>query len=273
MAAIREDSVNIAPVDPAAARDDVNNCPDPGLGGRSAPVSGYKITPELVAMAYMRGIFPMAESREDGALYWIDPDTRCLLPIEGIRLSRSMRRRLRRAGFAFSTDRAFGEVIRGCADRPETWISHRIEALFAALHRRGLAHSVEVWLEGRLVGGLYGLALGGAFFGESMFSRVPDASKAALAWLLPRLRRAGFTLFDAQFMNPHLARLGAFELPRAAFRARLAEALARSPDWSRVAAPEPEPWAGPGAQPTDHSEAGAESASAGRPVQPRSQTS
>jgi leucyl/phenylalanyl-tRNA--protein transferase len=184
-----------------------------------------EITPDILLRAYAMGIFPMAESRNDGALHWVDPRHRGVLPLEGFHISRSLARRLRAGGFTVTADRAFAEVVSTCADREETWISHRIQALYAALHAAGHAHSVEVWQDGRLAGGVYGVTLGAAFFGESMFSRVTDGSKIALAHTVARLRAGGFRLFDTQFLTPHLASLGGIEVPRAAYHRMLAEAL------------------------------------------------
>jgi leucyl/phenylalanyl-tRNA--protein transferase len=186
-----------------------------------------EITPEILLRAYAMGIFPMAEGREDPTLHWVDPRQRGLLPLDGFHVSRSLARRLRSGAFTVTADRAFAAVVTACADRGETWISQRIQSLYDRLHAMGRAHSVEVWQEGRLVGGVYGVVLGAAFFGESMFSRVTDASKIALYHAVQRLRVGGFTLFDTQFLTPHLASLGGIEVPRAAYHRLLAEALGR----------------------------------------------
>lgn len=183
------------------------------------------LTPERLLQAYAAGVFPMAEDASDPEVFWVDPRRRGVLPLEGFHVSRSLRRRILRGSWGTSVDRDFPGVLRGCADRPETWINERIEALYLALFEAGYAHSQEVWEGGALVGGVYGVVLGGAFFGESMFSRRSDASKVALAFLTARLRRGGFALFDTQFVTPHLLSLGAEEIPRAAYRARLAAAL------------------------------------------------
>jgi leucyl/phenylalanyl-tRNA--protein transferase len=185
-----------------------------------------EITPDILLRAYALGIFPMADGRDDPAIHWIDPRRRGILPMEGFRPSRSLARRLRRGTFRFSADRAFAAVVSACADRDETWISRRIEALYERLFAYGHAHSIEVWQGDRLVGGIYGVTLGAAFFGESMFSRVTDASKAALAQAVKGLRSQGFRLFDTQFLTPHLASLGGIEVPRAAYHRLLEEALA-----------------------------------------------
>lgn len=191
------------------------------------------LTPEIMVEAYAAGIFPMAETRDADEVFWVDPRMRGILPLDGFHISRSLRRRLRRDDFEITVDRAFPAVVRACADRPETWINARLFDLYEALHARGLAHSLEVRMDGALAGGVFGVALGGAFFGESMFSLRTDASKIALAYLVDRLRRAGFALFDTQFITPHLASLGAVEVPRAAYRDRLREALARPADFAQ----------------------------------------
>jgi leucyl/phenylalanyl-tRNA--protein transferase len=183
------------------------------------------ITPELLVQAYRSGIFPMAEHRDDPELFWVDPRRRGILPMDGLHISRSLSRRLRRDDYTVTVDADFEGVIDACADRSETWINHEIRALFVTLHQRGLAHSLEVWIEGALAGGVYGLEIGGAFCGESMFSRRRDGSKIALCWLVDLLRRAGFTLFDTQFLTEHLATLGGLEITRADYRARLRKAL------------------------------------------------
>ncbi len=183
------------------------------------------LTPELLLQAYAAGIFPMAESRDDPEVFWVDPRQRGILPLDAFHISRSLARRIRRQTYHVSFDRDFEGVIDGCAERSETWINPVIRRLCLSLHDLGNAHSVEVWDNGRLVGGVYGISLGGAFFGESMFSQATDASKVALAYLVDRLVRDGFVLFDTQFSTPHLASLGAVELPRNVYRERLARAL------------------------------------------------
>lgn len=183
------------------------------------------ITPELLLSAYATGIFPMAESRDDPTIHWVDPKRRGILPLDGFHISRSLRRRLLQGGLSVTADRDFSGVVTGCADRPETWINAQIFDLYARLHRMGHAHSIEVWQGDALVGGVYGVVLGAAFFGESMFSRVTDASKVALAHAVHRLRAGGFTLFDTQFLTPHLASLGGIEIPRLDYRRRLAAAI------------------------------------------------
>ena len=183
------------------------------------------VTPELLLRAYAAGVFPMAEHRDDPELFWVDPRRRGVLPLERFHVSRSLRRRLLRGDLGTSVNRDFAGVVRGCADRPETWINGRIAELYLELHMAGYAHSQEVWQGGELVGGVYGVALGAAFFGESMFSRRADASKVALAYLTWRLRQGGFALFDTQFVTPHLISLGAEEISRADYHQRLRTAL------------------------------------------------
>ena len=175
-------------------------------------------TPELLLEAYRRGLFPMAEDRHDSRLYWIEPETRGILPLAGMHVSRRLARKLRADVFEVRIDRAFREVIEGCATpapgRWNTWINDDIIALYSELHRLGFVHSVEAWRQGRLAGGLYGVALGAAFFGESMYSRESDASKVALAHLVARLLAGGYRLLDTQFATRHLRRLGVVELGR-----------------------------------------------------------
>lgn len=194
------------------------------------------LSPELLLHGYSIGIFPMAEHRTDPEIFWVDPRRRGILPLGGFHLSRSLARTMRRTEFTLSIDRAFDAVVEGCADRADTWINAEIQRLYSALHARGNAHSLEVWDGTALVGGIYGVTLGAAFFGESMFSRRTDASKIALAACVDRLRRAGFTLFDTQFLTDHLARMGAIEIPRARYHQMLEIALKKT---ANFAAPEP----------------------------------
>lgn len=190
------------------------------------------LTPELVLHAYAMGLFPMAEHREDEAIFWVDPRRRGVFELDRFHISRSLARRMRRGGFTVTVNAAFEAVMEACADRAETWINDEIRRLYAALHRMGHAHSVEVWVDGALAGGVYGVTLGAAYFGESMFSRRTDASKIALAYLVDRLRRAGFQLFDTQFLTPHLASLGAVEISRAEYHRRLRAALEADADFT-----------------------------------------
>ncbi len=191
------------------------------------------IEPERLLSAYAAGVFPMAESRDDPRLFLMDPEWRGIFELDRFHISRSLARQIRREAFAVRVNSRFGAVVEACADRPETWINAPLLDFYTTLHRMGIAHSVEVWMEGALAGGVFGIALGGAFFGESMFSRRANASKIALAYLVDRLREGGFTLFDTQFLTPHLASLGAVEIPRAQYRRRLRRALARPADFHR----------------------------------------
>jgi leucyl/phenylalanyl-tRNA--protein transferase len=184
-----------------------------------------RLDPRLLLQGYATGIFPMADSRDADALFWVEPRSRAILPLDGFHLSRSLRRTIRSGQFEVTCDRAFGGVITACADREETWINAEIERAMLALHASGYAHSIEVWSGGELVGGLYGVRLGRAFFGESMFSRATDASKVALAWLVARLKAGNFTLLDCQFMTDHLASLGAVNVTRDDYVALLSAAL------------------------------------------------
>jgi len=188
-----------------------------------------QLTPDLLLRAYAIGIFPMAESRVDPELHWIDPDMRGILPLDSFHVPRKLRARMRRGDFEVRCNTAFHEVIRGCAEpaenRPDTWINPVIEQLYNDLYEMGFAHSVESWQDGELVGGLYGVSLGAAFFGESMFSRETDASKVALAQLVLRLRKGGFQLLDTQFTTPHLSRFGVVEIPRENYRRLLTKAV------------------------------------------------
>ncbi len=190
------------------------------------------LTPEMLLRGYAVGIFPMAEHRDDAEIFWVDPKRRGILPLDGFHISRSLRRRLRNSAFDITTDRDFAGVVDGCADRVETWINAEIRQHYIALHGAGHAHSLEVWDAGDLVGGVYGVVVGAAFFGESMFSRRTDASKIALAYLVDRLRLAGFALFDTQFLTAHLASLGAIEIGRAEYHRRLQRAIARPADFT-----------------------------------------
>ncbi|MBW7850851.1 MAG: leucyl/phenylalanyl-tRNA--protein transferase [Rhodospirillales bacterium] len=197
----------------------------------------FPLTSEMLLRAYATGIFPMARHRRDAKLYWIDPDLRGILPLDEFHVSHSLWKRLRRGDFEVRCDTAFEGVIRGCAeptaDRPDTWINEEIVRLFVELHDLGLAHSVETWRHDRLVGGVYGLSLGAAFFGESMFSRTTDASKVALVHLVARLRRGGYCLLDTQFVTDHLQRFGAVEIPRQEYLRRLATAIERRATFRR----------------------------------------
>lgn len=187
------------------------------------------LTPDLLLRAYAAGIFPMAEDADDPRVFWVDPEQRGVLPLDGFHVSRRLQRTLRHEVFDVRCDSAFEDVVRGCAEprpeRPKTWINDEIVRLYAALFGLGFAHSIEAWRDGMLVGGLYGVSLGAAFFGESMFSRAADASKVALAHLVARLKLGGFRLLDTQFVTEHLKQFGATEIPRTLYRRRLAAAL------------------------------------------------
>jgi leucyl/phenylalanyl-tRNA---protein transferase len=188
-----------------------------------------RLDPRLLLQGYATGIFPMADSRDADELFWVEPRNRAVIPLDRFHISRSLRRTLRSGKFAVTHDRGFNRVIAACADREETWINTDLEHAMLALHGSGHAHSIEVWhgndRGGELVGGLYGVKLGRAFFGESMFSRERDASKVALAWLVARLKAGNFMLLDCQFMTDHLASLGAVGVPREIYVALLAVAL------------------------------------------------
>lgn len=209
---------------------------------RTVPI----LTAELLLQAYRVGLFPMAENRDSTRLYWLDPEMRGVLPLERFHLSRRLRRTVLSDTYTVTADRQFEAVIAACAatdeGREESWINPEIERLFTELHRRGAAHSVECLQDGRLVGGLYGVAIGGAFFGESMFSRARDASKVSLVHLVARLRLGGFSLLDTQFTTSHLGQFGAHEIPRAEYRRRLGKAVSDDARW--IAAPAPDAMAG-----------------------------
>jgi leucyl/phenylalanyl-tRNA---protein transferase len=188
-----------------------------------------ELSPDLLLRAYAAGLFPMAESAEDPDLFWIDPDPRGVLPLDRFHLPRRLKRTLRSGQYEVRVDTAFDAVMRGCAEptemRPKTWINEEIFRLYGALYEQGYAHSVEAWRAGELAGGLYGVALRGVFFGESMFSRSADASKVALVHLVARLVKGGFRLLDTQFVTDHLRRFGAVEIPRADYHRQLERAL------------------------------------------------
>jgi leucyl/phenylalanyl-tRNA--protein transferase len=194
-----------------------------------------EITPDILLKAYAAGIFPMAEDAEDPSLFWIEPQERGVIPLDGFHLSRRLARTLRTETFEVRVDHDFDAVIAGCAepgpDRDKTWINERIRRLYGELFDLGHCHTVEVYAGGRLVGGLYGVTLGAAFFGESMFHRERDASKVALAHLVARLRRGGFKLLDTQFVTEHLLQFGAVEVPRRIYKRLLREAIDAQADW------------------------------------------
>ncbi|MBG1231914.1 leucyl/phenylalanyl-tRNA--protein transferase [Aestuariivirga litoralis] len=193
------------------------------------------ITPQVLLKAYSVGVFPMAESADDPSLYWVEPDERGLIPLDAFHISHSLKKSVRHAGFEIRIDTSFEQVMRRCAektpDRDETWINERILKLYTQLHRMGCCHSVEAWREGELVGGLYGVRLGSAFFGESMFSRATDASKVALVHLVARLNAGGFNLLDAQFLNSHLQQFGCYTLKKPQYRELLDQAMDGTADF------------------------------------------
>ena len=186
-----------------------------------------RLTPDLLMQGYATGIFPMAEHRDDPEIFWVDPRRRGVMPLRGFHLSRSLRRAMRRTDFEVGVNRDFSGVVDGCADRVDTWINDEIRSLYIQLHNNQQAHSVEIWENNTLVGGVYGVTLGAAFFGESMFSRRSNASKMALACLIDRLIDGGFMLFDTQFLTDHLASLGGVEISRAAYQKALQTASTR----------------------------------------------
>ena len=193
------------------------------------------LTPEILLRAYAEGLFPMAERRGDPTLYWVSPDKRGILPLDKLHVPRRLARTLRAERFTLTADMAFRDVMEACAapgpGRPESWINDEILRLYTALHAGGHAHSIECWQDGELAGGLYGVRLGAAFFGESMFSRRRDASKVALVHLVEGLKRGGFILLDTQFLTAHLARFGAIEVPRQQYLMKLNTALNREALW------------------------------------------
>lgn len=190
----------------------------------------FPLTPDILLLAYTQGIFPMAESRNDPEVFWVDPRRRGVMPLNGFHLSRSLIRRLKKPEHTVDLNTDFPGVVNACADREETWINGQIRDLYVKLHEMGHAHSMEIRHDGALTGGVYGVAIGGAFFGESMFSRRSDASKLALAHLVDHLRRCGYTLFDTQFITPHLESLGAQEISRETYHGLLKDALKRPAD-------------------------------------------
>lgn len=199
-----------------------------------------EITPELLLRAYACGIFPMSESADDPGLFWVEPELRGVIPLEGFRVASRLARTVRSDAFEVSVDRAFKRVIAECAapkpDREETWINRRIRDLYSALHEMGHAHSVEVWQDGDLVGGLYGVSIGSAFFGESMFHHARDASKVALVHLVARLIAGGYRLLDTQYVTDHLRTFGAIEVPRERYRRLLDAALGDPANFNALAA-------------------------------------
>ena len=191
------------------------------------------LTPDIILQAYRAGIFPMARDRNSTEINWYDPDPRGVLPIAGLHVPKKLQRTIKQQPYQMTFDKAFEAVMRGCADvRPDTWINDDIIALYTALHNEGYAHSVEAWQGDKLVGGVYGISMGGAFFGESMFSTATDASKIALVYLVARLWKQGFELLDTQFVNDHLKQFGVYEIPREEYHYRLKKALIKKDQWS-----------------------------------------
>ena len=210
------------------------------------------LSPELLLCAYAGGLFPMANDRCDPTIHWIEPRRRGILPLEAFHVPKSLRKVIRQARFEIRVDSAFAEVIEACAasrpERPRTWLNDELVEMYCVLHQRGFAHSVEAWAEGRLAGGLYGVSLGAAFFGESMFTRRRDASKVALVDLVERLRAGGYRLLDTQFVTDHLRRFGAIEVSRPAYRALLRDAIETPATFygDAGAVPSVAPWRSPG---------------------------
>lgn len=190
------------------------------------------ISPDSLLNAYRRGLFPMAETHKDIDLFWVDPKYRGILPLNQFHISKSMRRCILREDYTIKVTSAFSEVISACAARPETWINKTIFDLYCTLAEKKQAHSLEVWHDNELIGGVYGVVIGAAFFGESMFSRRKNASKIALAYLVHRLTFTGFKLFDTQFITPHLASLGAIEIPRETYLMHLSKAVDLTADFT-----------------------------------------
>ena len=201
------------------------------VAGMARPSERFEITPDILLRAYSIGLFPMAESADSATLFWVDPKERGIFPLDRLTVPKSLAKTIRSDRFEVRVDSAFDAVMAACAARDKTWINADIRRLYGALFEQKRAHSVEVFEQGALAGGLYGVSLGAAFFGESMFHSARDASKAALVHLVARLRFAGFTLLDTQFVTPHLASLGAVEISRDAYIKRLDEALAIKADF------------------------------------------
>ena len=203
-------------------------------------MKNMELSADLLLHAYASGVFPMAETRDSDGVFWVDPKFRGILPLDRFHISKSLAKRIRKGAHKIRINSDFTAVVEGCADREETWINDEIFDRYLELHTLGFAHSLEVWDGQDLVGGVYGVSLGGAFFGESMFSRRTDASKIALAYLIDRLRISGFGLCDTQFITPHLASLGGEEISREEYRHRLADALKMEGDFLRPDIPCPQ---------------------------------
>ena len=203
------------------------DAPDPHVTAVTEHVS---LTPTLLLRAYSNGVFPMGDD-DTGAVRWYAPNPRGILPLDTFHVPENLDRRVRRQEFSVTSDRVFEDVIRACADRTRTWITEPIIRVYCELHEMGFAHSVECWTEGDLAGGLYGVALGGAFFGESMFYRVSNASKVALVHLVRQMQAGGYVLLDTQYSNPHLEQFGVIEIPRSDYESRLTHATGLDPSW------------------------------------------
>ncbi len=193
-----------------------------------------EVTPELLLQAYTIGVFPMGDEGSDASLYWVDPHMRGIIPLDGLHVSRSLRKTILKGGYEVRVDYDFRGTMQDCAARDETWINDTILDLYGVLHARGFAHSVEVWRGNIRIGGLYGVSIGAAFFGESMFSTERDASKIALVYLIARLRSGGYNLLDTQFTTPHLISLGAREISRATYQKRLSEAIMKPANFAAL---------------------------------------
>lgn len=199
-----------------------------------------EITPELLLQAYANGVFPMADSASSDEIYWVAPTQRGVVPLDNFHMSRSLRRAIKRADFDVRINSDFVQTVQHCANRPETWINAKIFALYTELHRLGFAHSLEIWRENNMIGGVYGVALGAGFFGESMFSNATNGSKIALAYLVHRLNAGGYEVFDTQFLTDHLASLGAIEIPREAYHDMLFPAVTATADFTSPETPTPQ---------------------------------
>lgn len=198
---------------------------------QACPDCEMDLSPTIVLQGYRMGVFPMADPRADDEVYWYAPDPRGILPIDAFHVPSNLGKLVERGTFEVTSDRDFEAVMRACADRNSTWISEELIQVYTELHRLGYAHSVESWSDGKLVGGLYGVAIGAAFFGESMFFRVTDASKVALVHLVRQLRAGGFTLLDTQYSTPHLEQFGVIEIARDEYESRLSRAIGRTAHW------------------------------------------
>ncbi len=199
------------------------------MNGPAVGTPGQELTPWMIRYAYSQGVFPMAE--EDGSVFWYEPIVRAVFPLSGVHISRSFAKTLRHTNFKVTFDRAFEQVMRSCLRPKDNWISEDLIRVYTLIHREGWGHSCEVWMDERLVGGIYGIALGNCFCAESMFHRETDMSKVALWAMVEKCRELGFTIFDAELMNPHLARMGAIEMPQFDYLEQLERALRATNPW------------------------------------------